>query len=90
MTVENPYFWKTKSDLVRSIADHGCADLIAETLSCTRVREATRRRRHCGACSQCLDRRFGILGAGLGEHEPADAYVSICFGASAGPARTLP
>jgi hypothetical protein len=49
--VENAYFWKTKSDLVRSIADHGCADLIAETLSCTRVREATRRKRHCGTCS---------------------------------------
>ena len=79
VTVKNPFFWKTKSDLVRSIADHGCADLIAETLSCTRVREATRRRRHCGSCSQCLDRRFGILGAGLGEHEPADAYVVDLF-----------
>ena len=79
VTVENPYFWKTKSDLVCSIADHGCADLIAETLSCTRVREATRRKRHCGVCSQCLDRRFGILGAGLGEHEPADAYVVDLF-----------
>jgi hypothetical protein len=77
--VENPYFWKTKSDLVRSIADHGCADLIAETLSCTRVREATRRKRHCGTCSQCLDRRFGILGAELGEHEPANAYVVDLF-----------
>jgi Queuosine biosynthesis protein QueC len=79
ITVENPYFWKTKSDLVCSLADYGCADLIAETLSCTRVREATRRSRHCGVCSQCLDRRFGILGAGLGEHEPADAYVVDLF-----------
>jgi 7-cyano-7-deazaguanine synthase in queuosine biosynthesis len=79
VTVENPYFWKTKSELVRSIADHGCADLIAETLSCTRVREATRRKRHCGVCSQCLDRRFGILGADLGEHEPADAYIVDLF-----------
>jgi hypothetical protein len=79
ITVENPYFWKTKSELVRSLADHGCADLIVETLSCTRVREATRRKRHCRVCSQCLDRRFGILGAGLGEHEPANAYVVDLF-----------
>ena len=43
------------------------------------MREATRRKRHCGVCSQCLDRRFGILGAGLGEHEPADAYVVDLF-----------
>ena len=77
--IENPDFWKTKSDLVRSIADHRCADLIGETLSCTRVREATRRKRHCGVCSQCLDRRFGILGADLGEHELADAYVVDLF-----------
>jgi 7-cyano-7-deazaguanine synthase in queuosine biosynthesis len=79
VTVENPYFWKTKTDLVRSIADHGCADLIAETLSCTRVREATRRKRHCGVCSQCIDRRFGVLGADLGEYEPTDAYVIDLF-----------
>ena len=79
ITVENPYFWKTKSDLVRSLADRGCEDLITGTLSCTRVREATRRKRHCGVCSQCLDRRFGILGADLGEHEPADAYAVDLF-----------
>jgi 7-cyano-7-deazaguanine synthase in queuosine biosynthesis len=77
--VENPYFWKTKSDVVTTIAEHGCADLIAETFSCARVREATRRGRHCGACSQCIDRRFGILGAGLGEYEPAETYVVDLF-----------
>ena len=79
VTVDNPYFWKTKADLARSIADHDCADLIAETLSCTRVREATRRKRHCGACSQCIDRRFGILAADLGEYEPAKSYVVDLF-----------
>ncbi len=79
VTVENPYLWKTKSDVAATIAGHGCADLIAETFSCARVREATRRGRHCGVCSQCIDRRFGILGAGLGEHEPAEAYVVDLF-----------
>ncbi len=77
--VENPYLWLTKSDVVGVIAKHGCADLIAETFSCTRVREATKRKRHCGVCSQCLDRRFGILGAGLGEYESADAYSVDLF-----------
>lgn len=79
ITVENPYFWKTKGEVATVVAEHGCADLIADTFSCTRVREATRRKRHCGACSQCLDRRFGILGAKLGEYEPADAYVVDLF-----------
>ncbi len=79
ITVENPYFWKTKAEMAGVIAAQGCADLIADTFSCTRVREATRRKRHCGACSQCLDRRFGILGARLGEHEPAAAYLVDLF-----------
>ncbi len=80
VTVENPYLWKTKSDVVAIIGAHGCADLIAETFSCARVREATRRGRHCGVCSQCIDRRFGILGAGLGEHEARrDSYVVDLF-----------
>ncbi|MBX3516791.1 MAG: 7-cyano-7-deazaguanine synthase [Rhodospirillales bacterium] len=74
VAVENPYFWKTKSEVVQVIADHDCAELISETFSCTRVRTATRIGKHCGVCSQCVDRRFGILGAGLGEYEPADRY----------------
>ena len=74
IAVENPYFWKTKSEVVRVIADHGCAELIGETFSCTRVRTATRIGKHCGVCSQCVDRRFGILGAGLEEREPPDRY----------------
>jgi hypothetical protein len=89
VTVENPYFWKTKSDVVAVIAEHGCADLIAETFSCARVREATRRGRHCGVCSQCIDRRFGILGAGLGEHEPEDAYVVDLFRGERTPGRDV-
>ena len=71
---ENPFFWKTKSEVAQLIAGRGCADLIAETFSCTRVRQATRNGKHCGVCSQCIDRRFAILGAGLGQHEPEGTY----------------
>lgn len=74
VTVENPHFWKTKTDVVKLIAEHDCADLIRETFSCTRVRGALKEARHCGLCSQCIDRRFGILGASLADHEPSTAY----------------
>jgi hypothetical protein len=77
--VDNPFFWKTKSEVTSVIAERGHTDLIRETFSCTRVRQATRNGKHCGVCSQCIDRRFGILGAGLGEHEPADAYEVDLF-----------
>jgi hypothetical protein len=79
MTIENPFLWKTKADVVELLAEIGCADLIPETISCARVREATKQGRHCGTCSQCVDRRFGILASGLGEYESADHYVIDLF-----------
>jgi hypothetical protein len=79
VSVENPYLWKTKADVVQVLADRGCADLISETISCTRVREATKHSRHCGTCSQCVDRRFSILASGLGEYESADHYLIDLF-----------
>jgi hypothetical protein len=79
VTIQNPFLWKTKADVVELLAERGCADLIPETISCARVREATMQSRHCGTCSQCVDRRFGILASGLGEYESADHYVVDLF-----------
>ncbi|MBK8210389.1 MAG: 7-cyano-7-deazaguanine synthase [Rhodospirillales bacterium] len=73
--IENPYFWKTKQEVIEVIARHGCEHLIAETFSCAKVREATQTQKHCGVCSQCIDRRFGILAAGIDAHEPAANYA---------------
>ena len=37
---------------------------------------------HCGRCSQCLDRRFGVLSAWLGEFDPPNSYgVDLLIGA---------
>lgn len=74
IAVENPFFWKTKADVIAVLAQHDCADLIVDTFSCTRVRQSTVHGRHCGVCSQCLDRRFGVLASGLGEYEPESNY----------------
>jgi len=42
----------------------------------------TRLHTHCGRCSQCLDRRFGALAAGLGEDDPPEMYeVDLLTGA---------
>ena len=89
IAVENPFFWKTKSEVVQVIADLGCADLIDETFSCTRVRKATQIGKHCGVCSQCIDRRFGILGAGLEGHEAADRYDTDLFTGARNPGPDL-
>jgi 7-cyano-7-deazaguanine synthase in queuosine biosynthesis len=62
-TVENPYFWKTKAEVVESIVAQGYGELIALTRSCANIRAQTTMHPHCGYCSQCIDRRFSTLAA---------------------------
>jgi hypothetical protein len=90
-TVQNPFLWNTKAELVRIIAEHQCADLIHQTVSCTRVREMTVAQTHCGACSQCIDRRFAVLAAGLEAHDPDTLYrLDLLVGSlPEGEARTM-
>jgi hypothetical protein len=73
-TVENPFLWKTKTDIVKLIADAGCAGLIRYSTSCTHTWEMTKQHTHCGGCSQCIDRRFAVLAAGQESHDPSEAY----------------
>jgi 7-cyano-7-deazaguanine synthase in queuosine biosynthesis len=73
--IVNPYFWLSKADVVRKIADFGCQHLIEQTFSCAEVRKANRKNKHCGVCSQCVDRRFGILAADCGASERSTNYA---------------
>lgn len=72
--VKHPYQWLTKREVTEKIREHGCSDLLQVTNSCTRPRGPKKGKTHCGICSQCIDRRFGILAAGMGEDEPEDNY----------------
>ncbi len=73
--VENPFVWKTKTDVVRLIKESGHGILAARSVSCSRTFEATRLHNHCGRCSQCIDRRFAMLAAGLTDAEdPPEMY----------------
>lgn len=72
--VRNPFQWMIKKEVVEKTRDHDETDLIADIVSCNHVWKRTADQSHCGACSQCLDRRFGILGAGLAEHDPETGY----------------
>ena len=73
--IETPFQWHTKKEVVGRIAEHGFAHLLAQTVSCTRPRSWTTEQRHCGTCSQCIDRRFAILAAGLEGSEPGERYM---------------
>jgi 7-cyano-7-deazaguanine synthase in queuosine biosynthesis len=72
--VQNPYVWKTKTEVASVIAQSKSRDLLPHTVSCSRVYEMTRQKTHCGRCSQCLDRRFATLAAGLENEDPEEMY----------------
>jgi Queuosine biosynthesis protein QueC len=72
--IENPFIWKTKADVIRSIVDRGCGDLIKYAVSCTRPDDTSRPHAHCGCCSECFDRRFAVLAAGAAEYDPVEMY----------------
>lgn len=74
LRVDNPYFWRTKKEVVEKISFLGMADQIANTRSCADVHNQTKQYPHCGRCSQCIDRRFAILSAGLEKYDPEEAY----------------
>src|SRR5262249_50419974 len=41
---------------------------------CSRTREISHYKPHCGRCAQCLHRRIAILGALASDLDPAEAY----------------
>lgn len=74
LRADNPFFWRTKTEVVETIARLGMRNQIAHTRSCADVRNQTKQHVHCGRCSQCIDRRFAMLAAGLEEFDPKEAY----------------
>jgi len=80
--LRNGFEWLTKAEVVRTLRGPETVHLIRHSVSCTSLREETTLHRHCGACSQCLDRRFAILAEGLDEADPAEGYATdVLFGA---------
>lgn len=85
MRIDNPFFWRTKQDVVEGVARLGMASKIADTRSCADVHNQTKQYPHCGRCSQCIDRRFAVLAAGLQGVDPEEAYrVPLMEGARDG------
>ena len=78
-TVENPYLWHTKADVVRVMMANGFSGLVEHTTSCAHTWEMTTFHTHCGGCSQCIDRRLAAIAAGAGHHDRAEAYKVDLF-----------
>lgn len=78
-SVDNPYFFKTKTEVIEILASCGVPELIGHTCSCARSMFKPMTRWHCGKCSQCIDRRFAVLAAGLQDYERSNDYESDVF-----------
>lgn len=75
-TVENPFLWKTKTEILSEVKTAGYARMCAGTISCAHTRERTKAHSHCGRCSQCIDRRLVAMAAGYAaDEDPPGMYA---------------
>jgi hypothetical protein len=78
-TVDNPFLWDTKGEVIQRILRAGCGPMITPSVSCAHTWESSLEHPHCGTCSQCVDRRFGIIAAGAEEFDPQANYKLDIF-----------
>ncbi len=62
-TIDSPFLWHTKSDVVEFLKESGHGHLLPSSVSCSHTYNSGPNATHCGECFQCLDRRIGIYGA---------------------------
>lgn len=72
--VRNPLWDRSRTEVLERLASLGYGALLADSVSCGSWSRLPKPYRHCGTCSQCIDRRFAALAAGLEAHDPADRY----------------
>src|SRR5262249_44583898 len=72
--IDNPFIWRTRTEVAEFGARSGHADLLGHSVSCSRVRSMEHDRPHCGVCSQCIDRRVATLAADLGGLDAPSGY----------------
>ena len=72
--IEHPYFFKTKTDVVKTLADFDKKNLISSSVSCSKRYLNTTSHTHCGKCSQCVDRRFAMYANNLSDYDDSGLY----------------
>jgi hypothetical protein len=71
--------FKTKAEVVSLIGNYGGGDLIGLTCSCSHPMFHAKTKWHCGACSQCIDRRMAVFAADLDQHDAEYDYEIDVF-----------
>jgi hypothetical protein len=80
VTVDNPFLYKTKADVLATIKSLGGRALIKNTCSCAHTGFfQSKTQWHCGTCSQCIDRRIAVVATELENDDPEYDYVEDVF-----------
>src|SRR5205085_3697319 len=77
--VSNPLWRRTRAEVLEVLKAARCEQLLQETVSCSHTRGLPTAMLQCGYCSQCVDRRFGAIAAGLEKHDLAERYALDIF-----------
>lgn len=78
--VDNPFIFKTKAEVIQRLVELGGSELIASTCSCAHTGPFKMKgQAHCGACSQCIDRRISVIAAGAVDADPDEDYAEDVF-----------
>ena len=77
--IHTPFFWHTKGEVVGEILKQQCGPLIALSRSCAETILRSKAKPQCGVCSQCIDRRVGVIAAGAAEFDPVSSYERDFF-----------
>ena len=75
-SIEMPFLWSTKSDVVEYLRNFGRGHLLTSSVSCSRTYKSGQNATHCGECFQCLDRRIGIYGSEAEDCDNEGLYAS--------------
>ena len=76
ISLETPFLWKTKSDVVDVLIASGFGHLISSSVSCSHTFKLKTNATHCGECFQCIDRRIGAYGAQAEKHDHSGLYAN--------------
>jgi len=79
LSITNPFILETKVEVLNRLRQHKAERLLEETVSCAHTQGRSTLQPHCGVCSQCVDRRFASIAAGLEHYDDASRYERDIF-----------
>ncbi len=76
-TIEQPFLFKRKSEVIRVLSDYGRHDLLRQTTSCDRNYSIPIAFSHCGICPSCITRRIALFAAGCPKEHQGKFYYDF-------------